>query len=558
MATERLSDAAGLTPAEQETRRRFLELTEEDARVLAGLKPWLQGEVDAIVEAFYDHLLRFPPLADMLSNPEVIRRLKGLQRQYFIELIDGVYDADYIERRLRVGQAHERTGLDPKWYLGAYNRYFRLAMDRIARAYAGDEARQHRALAALSKVLFLDIGLAIDAYILKAQQDLQRRADELAAINEIAASANATLDLLPVLNVGLERTLSAIQTEIGALLLLDESGRELVLKAHRGLSPSFAAGYARVPLGERVSGAVAQRGEPLIVDDIAADPRFRNEVVLREGHRAVMSVPLRARGRVIGALTVASRRPARFSPVDLRFMTSIADTLGIAVENARLYTATRQVAAVGELAASIAHEIKNPLAGISCALQVLAETSPAADARRPVIDEVLAQVRRLDRTVRDLLVFARPISPQPAPVSVAETAEWVRANIQSLPSFARVRVVQDIRPDAEQVSADPQLLRDVMLNLFLNAADAMPDGGTITVRSTREGPLVAVEVRDTGAGIPPGVRELLFRPFFTTKTRGTGLGLSICRKIVEAHGGRITVDSEVGRGTAILIHMPGA
>ena len=214
---------------------------------------------------------------------------------------------------------------------------------------------------------------------------------------------------------------------------------------------------------------------------------------------------------------------------------------------------TQSLAAVGELAATVAHEIKNPLAGISGAIQVLAEGMPKNDARREVVGEILDQVRRLDNTVRDLLNFARPITPMLQDVDLIESVSSAWKLLSAQPAAGGVRFTLEAGPPAP-AKADPQLLRQVWINLFQNAIEAMPKGGELLVRIVA-GPLPRVEVRDSGNGIEPSGVEKIWRPFFTTKTRGTGLGLPIVKKIVEAHAGRIWCESEPMKRTSFFVEI---
>lgn len=205
--------------------------------------------------------------------------------------------------------------------------------------------------------------------------------------------------------------------------------------------------------------------------------------------------------------------------------------------------ASQSLAAVGELAATVAHEIKNPLAGISGAIQILAEGTPAADPRRGVMRDVLDQIERLDRTVRDLLHFARPAVPAKEEVDLGDSLQRAWTLLAPQPAASAIRFTVE-GASGVRVPADPQLLHQVWVNLFQNAIEAMPKGGDLSVR-VRDASPARVEVTDSGAGgIDAATAERIFKPFFTTKTRGTGLGLPITRKIVQAHGGRIWAEKK--------------
>jgi signal transduction histidine kinase len=234
----------------------------------------------------------------------------------------------------------------------------------------------------------------------------------------------------------------------------------------------------------------------------------------------------------------------------------------------RLARAER-LATLGELAASVAHEIKNPLAGIAGAVQILAEELPDGDPRREIMGEILAQIRRLDGSVRDLLAFARPARPELHPCDLRRILDRVLLVVAEDETARDVRVIREYQADLPQVPADEKLLQQVFFNLVLNAAQAMAGRGTITLGiafrevgaggsegAAAAGPCVEVRVADTGPGIAPAALREIFTPFFTTKPRGIGLGLAIARRIVEDHGGRIWAESLPGRGAAFTIRLP--
>ncbi len=231
----------------------------------------------------------------------------------------------------------------------------------------------------------------------------------------------------------------------------------------------------------------------------------------------------------------------------------------------RLARAER-LATMGELAASLAHEIKNPLAGIGGAIQVMADELPETEPRKEIMREILSQVHRLDRTVRDLLAFARPGKPDIAPCDIHQVLDRVLLLLAESPEAKHVRLVRAYQPGIPRMHADGKQLGQVFLNLLLNAVQAMPTGGQITLRTAlREvdgagpqarGRMVEVALSDTGPGIPPHVLKDIFEPFMTTKRRGTGLGLSVSRRIVEDHGGWIEAESPPGQGATFRIFLP--
>ena len=222
-----------------------------------------------------------------------------------------------------------------------------------------------------------------------------------------------------------------------------------------------------------------------------------------------------------------------------------------------------KLAAVGELAASIAHELNNPLATVSLRVESLLAQTAADDPRRRLVEVVEQEVDRMADLVANLLQFSRRGQQRASSVDVGEdllkTLELVHHHFRS----RHIRVVQELAPDVPVIQADRQLLRQVFLNLLTNAGDAMPEGGTLTLRvapgSLEDGrPAVVIEFADTGLGISPEHLSKVMEPFFTTKEegKGTGLGLAICRRAVHEHGGTIHITSEVGTGTTVRIALP--
>lgn len=213
------------------------------------------------------------------------------------------------------------------------------------------------------------------------------------------------------------------------------------------------------------------------------------------------------------------------------------------------------LAAIGEMAASVAHEIKNPLAGIGGAIQVLEESFERNDTRRQLMQEILAQVDRLDTTVRQLLMLARPQTPQKQRCDLRALLERVIATAKRQDSFREISFVFEGR-EALFANVDPYLFEQVIWNLLDNSSDAMPEGGQITfsLDETPDGDIL--RIKDTGPGVHPELRKKLFRPFFTTKTRGTGLGLSICKKIVDGHDGSIRISSDQKKGFQVELTFP--
>jgi len=209
---------------------------------------------------------------------------------------------------------------------------------------------------------------------------------------------------------------------------------------------------------------------------------------------------------------------------------------------------------LGEMAAVIAHEVKNPLAAVRGAIQVIGKRLAAGSREAEVVTDIIARIDTLNQLVRDLLLFARPPQPHPIPVDVRSVLSATIDLLRGDDTHANVRVT--MAGEAPLIDADIELLKIVFLNLFINSAQAMKGRGDITVGVSTGRGMCQVVITDTGPGIPPEIRTRLFTPFVTTKARGTGLGLSTVKRLIEAHSGEIHIESPASGGARITVLLP--
>lgn len=214
-----------------------------------------------------------------------------------------------------------------------------------------------------------------------------------------------------------------------------------------------------------------------------------------------------------------------------------------------------QLATVGELASGVAHEIKNPIQGISGGLDLVMRHAPANGEIEPIVREMRRQVSRVDLAVRDLLAFARPADPNFAPTDLNAVVERALTLVRPMAETAGVHIEFEVR-EVVQIYADAEMIGQSLVNLMVNAVQATDAGGRVTVTTERRTDHAAIRIRDTGKGMSPHQVDQVFKPFFTTKHQGTGLGLSITRGIIERHHGTISVESEIGVGTAFTVVLP--
>jgi signal transduction histidine kinase len=271
---------------------------------------------------------------------------------------------------------------------------------------------------------------------------------------------------------------------------------------------------------------------------------------------------------VIGVINVYTAQPYRYSDQDVAILTALANLAAIALENARLHQKVLDVeeqlrhnerlGALGLLAAEVAHEIRNPLTVMKMLFHSLDLQFPATDPRAQDVQVMGQKMDQLNQIVDRVLRFARSAEPTFELVDLNELLADVLLLTRHALTQRGIVLATDFAPGLAKARADRAQIEQAALNLILNAADAMPEGGTLTVASafSPHNSSLILSFSDTGSGISPEKREQLFAPFLTTKARGTGLGLAIVQKIVEAHNGQIEVTSAPGKGTTFCILLP--
>lgn len=270
-------------------------------------------------------------------------------------------------------------------------------------------------------------------------------------------------------------------------------------------------------------------------------------------------------------LTIETRADAdgRVWELEIIAVPNAAGRMPVVVEVGRDVTERQQLeaqvrhqekmASLGLLAGGIAHDLGNPLASLSSELELLEGEEDLARVRAS-FDVLRRHVDRISRTLREMVEFARRRRDEVADVSIAAAVDDSARLVQHDPRWRKISLVREIPADLPAIRMVEDHLVMVLVNLMLNAADAMPDGGTLTVRAKSKGRTVELSVRDTGVGMTPEVLAKAMTPLFTTKgdKRGTGLGLSVCRSVIQGVGGGIRIESAVGRGTEVIIALPGA
>ncbi len=364
----------------------------------------------------------------------------------------------------------------------------------------------------------------------------------------VARNLSAIRRLEDELNTKNRFMANILQDSADAIMTLDPE--DIVTSWNRGAEAIFGYSAAEM-IGKSISILLtpelreAQELKQLAekVRAFGAVRSFQTERITKDGRRIQVIFTRTAirdeSGQIIGASAV------------LKDVTAYRNMEGQLADAAHLAT-------LGELSAGLAHEIKNPLAGIKGAIEVIRDSVPATDIHREILGDVLHEVGRIDKIVRDLLNYAKPKAPAHSDILLVEIAQRTMAMVEKSANNEALVMSLHKLTGIPAFTGDETQLEQVLLNLLLNAQKAMPAGGHIDVR-LRHDPVegaVILEVEDDGPGIPEDVRKRLFQPFFTTRTDGTGLGLATCLKNVQYHGGTIEVHSEVGRGARFSVMLP--
>jgi len=391
----------------------------------------------------------------------------------------------------------------------------------------------------------------------------------------VSRTINSTLNLDEALRAITSEACGLMSARMCSLMMLD-AGREWL-----DLRASFGAGEAyiqkpRLAVAESLLGVVVRRKKPLQVPNVQVSSRYQNvEVARLEGLVSLLSVPLLFAGQAIGTLSVYTSRPYHFSNEEVSILSAMAELSAIAIEKARLYERVvdveeqlrqnEKLSALGLLAAEVAHEIRNPLTVMKLLYHSLKLNFPESDPRAKDTRIIEAKIEHLNKIVEQILDFARTTEPTLAPVNLNELIDELGLLVRHKLANQNVRLVRDLQADLPSILGDAPQLEQAFLNLILNAAEAMPQGGTLTIKSfaiaqpalSQNITQVALEFKDTGAGMSEEMQRGAFTAMLaTTKARGTGLGLAIVGRVIETHRGALSIKSRPGKGTTIRIDLP--
>lgn len=421
-----------------------------------------------------------------------------------------------------------------------------------------------------------------------AQRQIELRNIRLSALNSVSTTVSSSLDLKEVLHSTIDEILEILGTECVRVYLLENDQEMLNLTAHKGLSPGFVskAHVRSRKVGDGFLGQTAQAAKVRVVDNLLPSKDPYVKFLLNEGFKSTIYIPLISKGQTMGVMCVSSRSAFRFSEEYVEFLTAIGNQIGVAIGNANLYENTKRayqelkeaqeqvirsekLASLGKLAATIAHEINNPLAAVLTYARLMIrlvkqdqfDPNRVEDISR-YLGTIESETAKCGEIVKNLLAFSRYSEINMKPHRIEEIIEKTLPLIAHDLKMKDIQLIKRLEPDLPEVRCDLKQIQQALLNLMSNASEAMAKGGTLSVTAKRakSGRFLDLEISDTGHGITEDEMANIFEPFFTTKEegKGVGLGLSVAYGIITKHGGSIKTESELKKGTTFTVQLPTA
>jgi PAS domain S-box-containing protein len=420
-----------------------------------------------------------------------------------------------------------------------------------------------------------------------AQQQIEKRNIRLDILNSISKTVSSSLNLDEILSSTIDKTLEVLESDSVRIYLLDDKKEILKLVAHKGLSDRLISKpfmKYRKP-GDGLLGQTILDGETRLVDNFLRSEDAYVDSIIEEGLHTSAYIPLSTKGQLTGVMCVSSHFPIEFASGYIEFLTAIGNQIGVAVDNANLYeniktayedlkhaqeqiVQSEKLASLGKLAATIAHEINNPLAAVLTYIRLmikLKDRDKFSPERLEDISRYLvtmeSETARCGEIVKNLLAFSRQSKITIKSRSIIDIIDRTLNLIAHDLEMKGIQMRKNIAPDLPDVQCDFHQIQQALLNLIYNASDAMLDGGTLTVSANIKAGserFLDIMVSDTGCGITEEDKEKIFDPFFTTKAegKGVGLGLSVVYGIITRHSGTIDVESKPGKGSAFTVSLP--
>jgi signal transduction histidine kinase len=388
------------------------------------------------------------------------------------------------------------------------------------------------------------------------------------SFREISRLFHSSANPQEVLDVVVWKAAEAVDAKGAVLRLVNEATQELELVAAYGLSQAY---LAKGPVyNKNTRHDLDHVNRIILIEEMATDTRIQYpREAEREGVRMLVDVPLLFREQLAGRLRIFFEQARPFADDEKDFLESVAQLCACSIEKARLMEAqkfkydllalhTEKLSALGRMAAGIAHEINNPLAGILLFSSNLFKKVPDEGPLKEGLGIIMRETQRCKFIIQELLEFARDQEPHKVPANISTIIQQSLNILENEFRLRHIRIEKDFAADLGDCCVDANQLEQVFVNLLLNAAQAIDDKGEITIRSRmdRARREIVVDVIDTGCGIPDELLGRIFEPFFSTKKNGSGLGLAVSFGIIQNHQGRLEASSQPGQGSQFRVVLP--
>ncbi len=387
---------------------------------------------------------------------------------------------------------------------------------------------------------------------------------------DISRAVHLSSSLKEVMYLAVEKSTKVINAKGAILRILNLETSQLELGASYGVEDQYLS-KEPVPKEDLIND-LCQLKKFIIIDDVLNDPRVQfPKEKWDEGIRMILDLPLSLESNIVGIIRILFSEKREFCEEELDFLVSIAEQCATAIDKERLIEAqrsqydhlalqTEKLSALGRMAASIAHEINNPLAGILLYSTNLAKKVPEEGPLKQGLEVIINETIRCKTIIQELLEFSQDKEPKKTLNNINDIIEKALSILENEFRLQHITVKKDLSSDMQDMLLDVNLMEQVFVNIILNAVEAVEEKGIITISSQMAANQLfgRVEIADNGCGIPQENLSKIFEPFFSTKKKGTGLGLAVSYGIVQNHQGTIKVLKKPGGGTRFIIEIPSA
>lgn len=509
-----------------ELRRDWLSFTEEDEALVREIDPLLEANIDPMMDDMYAHFLSFPDTQRFFPDQNTLRRAQEGQKRYFLRICKGNYDDNYVLERLTVGTTHYRIGLDPTWYLGAYNRVMTWLRQLVFESFGHDQTKFLRMISAMNRLIFFDMGLAIESYSIAKENAIRKHRDEIADLETEKRVTKGILEGAPSAIIRLDCDFLCLECNQEFLDINGSTNREDVVGQYLfGIAPG---------LPTAVFEEVVATGQP--------QRRNAEALLVSRGLQRTTAFfdwsvwPIRDKDGESEGLV------ATFTDV----------TASVLLQQQR-----------EDFVATLTHDLKTPVLAANRAIKLLldGDFGEVIGTQRPILETILDSNTAMYKMVQTLLdVYKYDSGLKQLTFLNSDLTKLIHNMVkefQPLAGSKGIELTADISADARNVVCDSEELRRVVQNLLDNALKFTPSGGKITVTEQQSEDGIKFAVHDTGKGISEQDKPKLFQRFWAAAGSGryyasTGLGLYLCRKIVESHGGTIWCESELDKGSTFV------